>query len=209
MGIVADWPPAPVLDRRARALDRAPRLEEQELAGLRQRARIRIRRIQPQMGYIDAIREVLPQGRILRRGNLAGGLHLALRVPGVRATTLRLGDVLPQVLASVAEVKDRPRFDPGCMARGHRSQVGRNGSRAIWFQEGVLVVSDPEFGLYYSLLSRRDQPKILSSLRSKFPNIRIADIVFRMASAASHLNLRVGPASKLPGPVHRKEGQYH
>ncbi len=34
---------------------------EEEFAGLRQRARIQIQRVQPQMGYIDAIRELLPR----------------------------------------------------------------------------------------------------------------------------------------------------
>ena len=76
VGIVADSLAAgtAALDRCARvARSGAAAPKEAEFAALRRaRARIRIERIQPQMGYIDAIREVSAPGRILRRGNLPG-----------------------------------------------------------------------------------------------------------------------------------------
>jgi len=62
VGIVADSAAGTcaLIDALERSIGRRDS-KEQELAGLRQRARIRIQRIQPQMGYIDAIREVLPR----------------------------------------------------------------------------------------------------------------------------------------------------
>ncbi len=39
--------------------------------------------------YLEAIRRVLPARRILRRGNLPGGLHLVFRIPRLHAAQLR------------------------------------------------------------------------------------------------------------------------
>jgi acetolactate synthase-1/2/3 large subunit len=62
VGIVADSAAgtAALADRVEALLPPRPRRAD-EFAGLRERARVRIQRIQPQMGYLDAIREVLPR----------------------------------------------------------------------------------------------------------------------------------------------------
>jgi acetolactate synthase-1/2/3 large subunit len=62
VGIVADSAAgtSALIDALERPIGRRDS-KEQEFAGLRRSARIRIQRIQPQMGYIDAIREVLPR----------------------------------------------------------------------------------------------------------------------------------------------------
>jgi acetolactate synthase-1/2/3 large subunit len=62
VGIVADSATgtSALIDALERSIERRDSKEE-EFAGLRRRARIQIQRIQPQMGYIDAIREVLPR----------------------------------------------------------------------------------------------------------------------------------------------------
>jgi acetolactate synthase-1/2/3 large subunit len=62
VGIVADSAAGTcaLIDALERSIGRRDS-KEAEFAGLRQRARIQIQRIQPQMGYIDAIREVLPR----------------------------------------------------------------------------------------------------------------------------------------------------
>jgi hypothetical protein len=52
-------------------------------------------------------------------------------------------------------------------------------TQVVSFQDGILVVKVKNSTLH-SLLSQHDKPKILTSLRYKFPNVSIKNIVFRI-----------------------------
>lgn len=52
-------------------------------------------------------------------------------------------------------------------------------AEACAFNDGVLLVKVKNSTLY-SLLSQSDKPKLINTLRQKFPNVSIKNIVFRI-----------------------------
>ena len=97
--------------------------------------------------------------------------------PGL--TTRRLSDLLPVVLHNIGEAYHE-RGDLVLAAWpeiiGSRLAVM---TQAVAFESGFLIVKVNNSTLY-SLLSQHDKPRILHSLRDKFPNTMIKNIVFRM-----------------------------
>lgn len=53
-------------------------------------------------------------------------------------------------------------------------------TQAVSFDEGVLVVKVKNSTLY-SLLIRHDKPKLFKKMKLQFPNLKLKDIVFRIA----------------------------
>ena len=108
--------------------------------------------------------------------------RLYRRPKGYRGTGLtgrQLEDVLPVVLHNIGEVY-RERGD--LVMAAWPEIIGKQLSgmtQPVSFEEGVLVVKVKNSTLY-SLLSKRDKPRVLKSLREKFPSTNIKTIVFRM-----------------------------
>lgn len=98
---------------------------------------------------------------------------------GVGVTTHRIGDLLTNVLATISETyQERPDLILAAwpMIIGPTSAAR---TQAMSFVEGVLTVKVKDSTLH-SILSRYEKPKILQSLRQKFPKAAIHNIVFRI-----------------------------
>lgn len=98
---------------------------------------------------------------------------------GTEVTTHKVSDLLPAVLSQIGDVcKDKPDLILACWPEimgPHLSTM----TQAVSFFEGVLTVKVRNSTLH-SLLSRHDKPRILATLRKKFPNVSIQNIVFRI-----------------------------
>lgn len=97
--------------------------------------------------------------------------------PGL--TTHRMSELLPTVLADISEVyKERPDLILAAWPEVIGQRLA-NMTQAIAFSDGVLTVKVKNSTLH-SLLSQNDKPRILNSLRQKFPRITIKNIMFRI-----------------------------
>lgn len=98
---------------------------------------------------------------------------------GPRSTSHHIKDLLPSVLQSIGEVyQDRGDL----ILAAWPAIVGEKlapMAEAISFHEGILCVRVKNSTLY-SLLRQKDKPRLLRSLKGKFPNTDIKNIVFRM-----------------------------
>lgn len=98
---------------------------------------------------------------------------------GNQTVTHRLYDVLPIVLEKVSEVyQDRPDLILAAWPDVIGSKLAPM-TQAISFQDGILVVKVKNSTLY-SLLSQNDKPRLIQSLRSKFPKVLVKSIQFRL-----------------------------
>lgn len=98
---------------------------------------------------------------------------------GTSPTTHRMNDVLPAVLRQIGEVyQDRPDLLLAAWADVIGEKLAPF-TLAVSFQFGVLTVKVKNSTLH-SLLSTTEKPKILKSLRQKFPRMTINNIVFRL-----------------------------
>lgn len=98
---------------------------------------------------------------------------------GTEVTTHRVTDLLPVVLAQIGEAyQDRPDLILASWPEIIGSQLSSM-TQAISFNEGVLVVKVKNSTLH-SLLSQNDKPRILSSLKKRFPKVEIKNIIFRI-----------------------------
>lgn len=98
---------------------------------------------------------------------------------GTQVTTHKFSDLLPIVLEKIGEVyQDRPDLILAAWPEiiGHRLV---SMAQAVSFEDGVLIVKVKNSTLH-SLLSQNDKPRILNSLRSKFPKVPIKNVVFRI-----------------------------
>lgn len=99
---------------------------------------------------------------------------------GTAVTTHRFADLLPQVLSSIEELHhDRPDL----VLAAWPEVIGEkfaNMTEALSFNNGILVVAVKN-SMLYSLLAQHDTPRIMRSLKIKFPSIRFDKIVFRMS----------------------------
>jgi Dna[CI] antecedent, DciA len=98
---------------------------------------------------------------------------------GTGVTTHKVSDVLPIVLSQIGEAyHDRPDL----ILASWPDIIGPKLSvmtHAVSFCEGILTVKVKNSTLH-RLLSRHDKPRILASLRQRFPKVYIQNIVFRI-----------------------------
>lgn len=98
---------------------------------------------------------------------------------GTRATSHRLTDLFPLVLAKIGEVYQQ-RADlilaawPDIMGVKLATMT-----QAVSFTDGILVVKVKNSTLH-SLLSQQEKLRLLNVLRKKFPNVEIKNIYFRI-----------------------------
>lgn len=98
---------------------------------------------------------------------------------GTAVTIHRVSELLPDVLSKIGGAyQQRPDLILAAWPEIIGVQLASM-TQAISFSEGVLVVKVKNSTLH-SLLSRNDKPRILNSLRQKFPNVTIKTIVFRI-----------------------------
>jgi hypothetical protein len=98
---------------------------------------------------------------------------------GSKLTAHALSDVLPIVLRQIGEVCQSR---PDLILAAWPDVIGEKLASmavAVSFESGILFVKVKNSTLL-SLLSQRDKPKILKSLRDKFPKLFIKNIVFRL-----------------------------
>lgn len=98
---------------------------------------------------------------------------------GTQLTTHQFTDLLPAVLTQINKVyQDRPDLILASWPEIIGPQLAAM-TQAISFSEGILTVKVKNSTLH-SLLSRHDKPRILASLRRKFPQLYIHNILFRI-----------------------------
>jgi len=98
---------------------------------------------------------------------------------GPEITTRRMSELLPSVLS---QVSDKYQERPDLILASWPEIVGPQlapMTQAVSFDEGVLYVKVKNSTLY-SLLSKNDKPKLIESLRKKFPKVSLRTIVFRI-----------------------------
>lgn len=98
---------------------------------------------------------------------------------GPGSTTHRFGDLLTTVVADISETYQER---PDLVIATWPSIIGQKlapMTQAVSFVEGILTVKVKNSTLH-SLLSQHDKPKILLSLRQKFPKLTINNVVFRI-----------------------------
>lgn len=99
---------------------------------------------------------------------------------GTCVTTHRVSELLPVVLSQIGEAyQERPDLILACWPEIIGPKLSMM-TQAVSFRDGILTVKVKNSTLH-SLLSRQDKPRILSSLRQRFPKISIQNIVFRIA----------------------------
>ena len=98
---------------------------------------------------------------------------------GSRLTNHKLNDLLPVIVYKIGEIyKERGDLVQAAWPEIIGKKLATM-TEAVSFEEGILHVKVRNSTLY-SLLSRNDKPRILQSLRGKFPRTYIKNIVFRM-----------------------------
>jgi len=98
---------------------------------------------------------------------------------GPNTTSRQVGFLLENALTEIREVyQDRPDLVLAAWPEVIGPQLAAM-TQAISFNEGILVVKVKNSTLH-SLLSQRDKPKVLNSLRQKFPRMNIRGIAFRI-----------------------------
>jgi hypothetical protein len=112
-----------------------------------------------------------------------GGFGMKRRLPkdysGTETTGRHIAEVLPAVLRKMgAAFQDRPDL---VLATWPQIIGGKLSSmtQAVSFEDGLLFVKVKNSSLY-SLLSQHERPRLLRSLREKFPSVTIRNIIFRM-----------------------------
>lgn len=98
---------------------------------------------------------------------------------GSKLTTHHASQISSNVLVSIREVyQERPDLVLAAWPEVIGPQLSKM-TQAISFIDGILVVKVKNSTLH-SLLSQRDKPKVLSSLRQKFPKLLVKGIIFRI-----------------------------
>lgn len=97
--------------------------------------------------------------------------------PGL--TTHKMSELLPVVLQNVGKVYEGR---PDLVLAAWPEIIGAKlapMTQAISFSSGVLIVKVKNSTLH-SLLSQHDKPRIMASLKQKFPNLAIRNVIFRI-----------------------------
>ena len=96
-----------------------------------------------------------------------------------RTTTYRIADLLPAVLNKIhMHHSQRPDLLLAFWPEVIGPQLSKM-TQAVSFAEGILLVKVKNSTLY-SLLNQHEKPRLLQLLRSKFPEIEIKTLLFRM-----------------------------
>lgn len=98
---------------------------------------------------------------------------------GTKVTSHQISDLLPMVLSQIGNLYEQR---PDLILETWNDVIGpklAGMTQAVSFINGVLVVKVKNSTLY-SLLSQNDKPRILNSLRQRFPNVEIKTIVLRI-----------------------------
>ena len=98
---------------------------------------------------------------------------------GSGITTHKMSELLPLVLQHVGRVyEERPDLVLAAWSEIIGPKLAPM-TQAVSFSDGVLVVKVKNSTLH-SLLSQNDKSRILTSLKQKFPNLSIRNIIFRI-----------------------------
>ncbi len=98
---------------------------------------------------------------------------------GTETTGRLLADVLPAVMKELsAAFRDRPDLVLAAWPEIIGEKLAPM-THAASFEEGLLFIKVKNSSLY-SLLSQHERPRLLRSLREKFPSVTIRNIIFRM-----------------------------
>ena len=105
------------------------------------------------------------------------------RVPrnydGVEPTARPIKQLLPSLLKKIgAKFDERPDLVLAAWPHIIGEKLAPM-TEAVSFNEGMLVVKVKNSTLH-SLLSQHEKPRLLKSLRDKFPSVTIRNIIFRM-----------------------------
>ena len=98
---------------------------------------------------------------------------------GTAGTTHKMSDILGNVIEKIRnKQKDRPDLILQAWPEVIGSKLALM-AQAVSFDEGVLHVKVKNSTLH-SLLCNQDKPRIIASLKAKFPRVIIKNIVFRI-----------------------------
>jgi hypothetical protein len=98
---------------------------------------------------------------------------------GTKPTGRLLSPLLSSALSQIGEsYKDRPDLIIAAWPEIMGSKLAPM-TQALSFEEGVLTVKVKNSTLH-SLLSLHEKPRLLQSLREKFPSVTIRNIIFRI-----------------------------
>lgn len=98
---------------------------------------------------------------------------------GTATTTHHVGQVLSSVMSKIGKAyKDQPELVLAAWPDILGAKLAPM-TRAVSFVNGVLLVKVKNSTLY-SLLSQYEKNRLLASLRQRFPNIEIREIVLRV-----------------------------
>ena len=108
---------------------------------------------------------------------------MSSRIPrqydGTALTTRSVADLLPGVLAKIGSThQERPDLIIAVWPEIIGAKLAPM-TQAISFVDGVLTVKVKNSTLH-SLLNQHDKPRILNSLKQKFPKVLIKNVVFRI-----------------------------
>ena len=98
---------------------------------------------------------------------------------GTAVTTHKVSDLLGDV---VDKIRDKYQIRPDLVLQAWPEVIGSKlagMTQAVSFNDGILVVKVKNSTLH-SLLSLNDKPRIMASLKAKFPKVLIKNIVFRI-----------------------------
>ena|SRR5579872_6744064 len=101
------------------------------------------------------------------------------RREGTESTFKKVGPLLDNMMRRIGENFEKR---PDLLLAAWPQIIGERlapMTQAISFEEGTLTVKVNNSTLY-SLLSQHEKPKLLRSLREKFPAVTIRNIIFRM-----------------------------
>jgi hypothetical protein len=98
---------------------------------------------------------------------------------GIQPTGKHIKQLLPEILKQVGEIyQDRPDL----ILAAWPEVVGERFApmaQAVSFNSGILMVKVKNSTLH-SVLSQEQKPRLLKSLREKFPSVAIRNIMFRI-----------------------------
>lgn len=98
---------------------------------------------------------------------------------GTQPTGKLLRQLLPELLGQIgASHQERPDLILAAWAQVIGERLSPM-TQAVSFHEGILTVKVKNSTLH-SLLSQHERPRLLRSLREKFPNAKIHNIIFRI-----------------------------
>lgn len=97
---------------------------------------------------------------------------------GTRLTSHRLSSVLPLAMQSIEKnMKERPDLVLAAWPEIIGPKLATM-TEAVSFNDNILIVHVHD-SILYSMISKKEKPKIMAFIRQRFPNIHIKSIFFR------------------------------